>query len=107
MLSHVGDERSVPRPMFSEYNLDQHVGNQNQSAQAVGIFFRPEVVGEGGFGQVSRARHRRTQEVVAIKTISKSKLGDEEALQLEVVVVSDGQQVVFSCRLALLKHVEP
>lgn len=43
-----------------------------------------EVVGEEGFGKVSRARHRRTGEVVAIKTISKSKLGDEEALQLEV-----------------------
>jgi len=55
-------------------------------AQAV-FSDRPEVVGEGGFGKVSRARHRRTGEVVAIKTISKSKLGDEEALQLEV---SDG-----------------
>ncbi|CAK9091074.1 Calcium-dependent protein kinase 5 (PbCDPK5) [Durusdinium trenchii] len=43
-----------------------------------------EVVGEGGFGTVLRARHRRTGEVVAIKSIAKSQLKDEEALQLEV-----------------------
>ncbi|CAJ1450251.1 unnamed protein product, partial [Effrenium voratum] len=43
-----------------------------------------EVVGEGGFGTVHRARHRRTGEFVAIKSIGKSKLEDEEMLQLEV-----------------------
>eukprot|EP00435_Cladocopium_sp_Y103_P051469 s875_g16.t1 len=55
------------------YDFEEALGTRNR-----------RVVGEGGFGQVSRARHRRTGEVVAIKTISKSKLGDEEALQLEV-----------------------
>ncbi|CAE7177967.1 CPK12 [Symbiodinium necroappetens] len=42
------------------------------------------VVGEGGFGTVHRAKHRRTGEIVAIKSISKDKLKDEEALQMEV-----------------------
>lgn len=42
------------------------------------------VVGEGGFGKVHTARHRRTGEVVAIKTLPKDRLKDQEALQLEV-----------------------
>jgi len=47
------------------------------------------MVGEGGFGTVHAARHRRTGEVVAIKSLRKDRMVDrmadvEEALQLEV-----------------------
>ncbi|CAE8602635.1 unnamed protein product, partial [Polarella glacialis] len=42
------------------------------------------LVGEGGFGKVYSARHRRTGEIVAIKIMPKDQLKDEEALQLEV-----------------------
>eukprot|EP00930_Biecheleria_cincta_P032248 TRINITY_DN22381_c0_g1_i1.p1 TRINITY_DN22381_c0_g1~~TRINITY_DN22381_c0_g1_i1.p1 ORF type:complete len:551 (-),score=71.64 TRINITY_DN22381_c0_g1_i1:8-1660(-) len=43
-----------------------------------------ELVGEGGFGKVFAAKHKRTGEVVAIKTLPKDKLKEQEALKLEV-----------------------
>lgn len=43
-----------------------------------------ELVGEGGFGKVYAAKHKRTGEIVAIKTLQKDTLKDQEALQLEV-----------------------
>eukprot|EP00438_Fugacium_kawagutii_P019216 Skav226213 [mRNA] locus=scaffold2208:603364:605217:- [translate_table: standard] len=69
---------------FKRYIPGPKTGAERSGDSIRDLYDFEEVVGEGGFGQVSRARHRRTGEVVAIKTISKSKLGDEEALQLEV-----------------------
>jgi len=55
-----------------------------------------EKVGEGGFGTVHSARHRRTGEVVAIKAIHNDKVKEPEELQREVefLKVADHPNVI-------------
>lgn len=54
------------------------------------------VIAEGGFGIVHSARHRRTGEIVAIKSLPKDSVQDAEALQLEIefLKVADHPNVV-------------
>jgi len=55
-----------------------------------------ELLGEGGFGKVHAAKHRRTGEVVAIKSLCKDQMKDSSALQTEVefLKVADHPNVI-------------
>lgn len=55
-----------------------------------------EPLGQGGFGTVHAARHRRTGEAVAIKSVPKDRVGYAETLQLEVefLKVADHPNVI-------------
>jgi serine/threonine protein kinase len=37
--------------------------------QVIDQYKMNEMIGEGGFGQVFRAQHKKTKEIVAVKTI--------------------------------------
>lgn len=61
-----------------------------------GLYELMSTVGEGAFGIVHSARHRRTGEIVAIKAIDHDKVKEKEALQSEVefLKVADHPNVI-------------
>jgi serine/threonine-protein kinase len=70
----------LKRKWLTRYQINQ-VALGRGAELRVGPYLLLEKVGEGGMGQVFRARHRHMQRIVALKLIRKDKLSSEEAVK--------------------------
>ena len=82
---------------FIKFSLDNELKlSANGIPAAIGPYSVCEFIGMGGFGEVHRGIHQRTNEQVALKFISKSRLRD----------VHDALKIQQECQTLLsLKHV--
>lgn len=80
-----GDARALARELVQKGQLTPYQVNQVFLGRAADLVLGPYVLlerlGEGGAGQVFKARHGRMQRVVAIKVIRKDLLSDPEILR--------------------------
>lgn len=67
-------ERAADRPIV-------HFDAESLGKETLGPYFQLEPLGEGGLGQVFKARHRQTGKLVALKTIRAELLTDRDIVQ--------------------------
>src|SRR5262249_36253967 len=79
------DPRSLARELLQRGWLTAYQINQlfqgNGRDLVLGSYVLLERLGEGGMGQVFKARNQRLGRIVALKVIRKEKLADAEAVQ--------------------------
>src|SRR5262245_29704838 len=69
----------MERNWLTPYQVNQVLGGKAQDL-LMGSYVLLQRVGEGGTGQVFKARHQRMRRVVALKLIRRELLTDEEVL---------------------------
>lgn len=84
-------KRLLPKPGPGGFTRGTFIGwrrsdryGPERSLSVHDLYEMKSVLGQGGFGIVHAARHRRTGESVAIKSVAKDKVTDTETLKLEV-----------------------
>jgi formylglycine-generating enzyme required for sulfatase activity/tRNA A-37 threonylcarbamoyl transferase component Bud32 len=79
------DARSLTKALIARRWLTPYQGNQLLLGQdqglILGTYLLLERLGEGGMGQVFKARHRKLGRVVAIKVMRKEKLGSRPSVR--------------------------
>src|SRR5262245_32029679 len=70
----------VRRKWLTEYQLERITAGQSEEL-VLGQYVLLDRIGEGGMGQVFKARHRLMQRVVALKVIKKDQLSSPQAIQ--------------------------
>jgi len=95
--------RLLPKPGPGGFTRGNFIGwrraaryGPERSLSVHDLYDMGEALGKGGFGTVHAAKHRRTGEAVAIKSLPKDKVSDAETLHLEVefLKVADHPNVI-------------
>jgi serine/threonine-protein kinase len=85
LLPRLGEPRAIARELVRRDWLTPYQVNQvflgRGHELVLGPYVLMERLGEGGMGQVFKARHRRMDRVAALKVIRREKLGNPEAIR--------------------------